>query len=165
MTANKMFGMEIDFSMGITRVIYPKIGFYDRFMFATVIEIICTMSPVFITFYFYYQVHKELKENNVEDRGVNVMWYVVIQGVCFMPGAMVDLVSMALQVDTPHFIVQFIASTFRRSWGFLNLLVYWFLRYTDEDDENTKEGLIDDTHLLRDDRSSISSRRESEIEM
>jgi len=164
MVANKMFGLDIDFTMGITRVMYPKTGFFDRFMFATVIELLCTMSPVFVTFYFYYQVHKELKENNANGRGVNVMWYVVIQAICFGTGVMVDIVSMALQLDNPPFIVQFIASTFRRSWGFLNLMVYWFLRYTDEDDEG-KEILIDDTHLLRDDRSSLSSRRGSELEM
>jgi len=94
---------------------------------------------------------------NEADGGVNVMWYVVIQGVCFGTGAMVDLISMALQLDKPPFFMQFIASTFRRSWGFLNLVVYWFLRYT-EDEEDQSEKFIDETKLLfHDNRSSLSS--------
>ncbi len=167
-----MFGLTLEFSKGIIRLAYPTTGAFNRIMFVIVIEFLCTVAPIFVTFYFYYQVYKVLKTIEVEagepnkSHPINVMWYVVIQIFCFGTGAVVDVASMALQLERPHFVIQFIASTCRRTWGFLNLLGYWYLRYTEDDNEtiNSREGLMDDTKLLADDRSSLSS-RPSEIEM
>jgi len=167
-----MFGLTLEFSKGVIRLAYPTTGILNRIMYIIVIEFLCTVAPIFVTFYFYNQVYKVLIAIEAESgepnksHPINVMWYVVIQIFCFGTGAVVDVVSMALQLDKPPFVIQFIASTCRRTWGFLNLLGYWYLRYTEDDDEsnNSRERLMDDTKLLADDRSSISSRT-SEIEI
>jgi len=43
---------------------------------------------------------------------------------------------MFLKYDRAPFEYEFVESICHRSWGFLNLLAYWYLRYTDHEEES-----------------------------
>jgi len=58
---------------------------------------------------------------------------------CFLPGSFLDAYFMFTNQKDPLWS-DLVSSLCNRSWGFLNLLAYWYVRYTNEDDtEQTKE--------------------------
>jgi len=111
-------------------------------MYFLTFDIIGTLAPIIITFSLYFQVYKVLR---IEDDGEmrnkalsnprRVLNYSFIQFICFFPGILADGVFM-FQGKIAPFEIAVIISITRRSWGFLNLLAYWFLRIGEEENNN-----------------------------
>jgi len=100
-------------------------------------DILLTLLPVLIIVYCYYQVYKTLKSlykfaidpSQLDPR--KVLLYTLIPILTFVPGNIANLVYL-LPGDIYPFAVSYFISVTKRSWGFLNLLAYWYLNFNDE---------------------------------
>jgi hypothetical protein len=113
---------------------YPKENLLNQIYYYLVYEVIGTMLPIALTFLFYFKVYKELKTiSDVDSNPKSVLWYSVIQMICFLPGSLFDGFYMFTNQEPP-FWSEFSSSLCNRFWGFLNLLAYFYLRYTSEEE-------------------------------
>jgi len=94
------------------------------------IDIVALFFPIFIIFYCYYKVYKALKVSYdgmyAELSSMRVFIYVLIPTICFLPWHIADFVAIYNDKDV-DFVIMVVIAVFRRAWGFLNLLAYWFL--------------------------------------
>jgi len=141
----KFWGIEIIYHDGGEVIIkYPIEGFSNQIMYFLIFCFLGTLVPIFINFYLYLQVSKALKAQ-AEDSGEKssnnsnrVLWYSFIQFICFVPGVFTDCFYM-FQGEYPPMEVAAIVGSVRRTWGFLNLLAYWFVRMAEDERKKSVE--------------------------
>jgi len=104
-------------------------------------DVVGTLSPSFIILYCYSRVLNTIKTlyrfvgpSAGDGKRLRFSFYTAIPIICFLPWIIVDLVYSFIDSEMP-FLIVFIVTTFRRAWGFLNLLAYWFLRPQQEDQD------------------------------
>ena len=58
-----------------------------------------------------------------------VLWYPIAQIICFLPGIIADFWYMFIaKEERYHFGPAIIVNSLHRSWGFLNMMAYYFIR-------------------------------------
>ena len=123
--------------------------------------------PIMLTMYCYIKVFLRFKrmhqgtlyEKNI--KATRVLWFSSIQVICFLPGLVLDIVA-ALNDKNYSGEIFLVTIFLRRCWGFLNLLVYWFLRSkTSKEEAEESEHYIDNMSRLS---SSSSSLRNSLVD-
>jgi len=125
---------------GSISIRYPLKGLVDQILFFFFFDLVGTLIPIFITYYLYLQVYKSLKAQEeycgepLEENPKKVLWYSYIQLFCFLPGTLSDAIFMFQGRNSPFYVSVLISVT-RRSWGFLNLLAYWFLKIAKKKEE------------------------------
>jgi len=128
------FGIRIESEGGIIIQKYPIGDLFDQIAYFILFEVIGTFLPIAMTLTLYLRVYNYIKKTTEAVRpNYQFLWYVAIQIFCFVPSSIIDGVFMFLQYERAPFEYELIESVCHRSWGFLNLLAYWYLRYTDED--------------------------------
>jgi len=110
----------------------------NQIMYLVVFQLLGTILPIVMTFYLYWKVYKRTKGAGGEN-SKHLLWYSAIQIFCFVPGSLLDVIYMFLNIESLPFWAIEISSLCHRSWGFLNLLAYWFLRYADNEKDETKQ--------------------------
>jgi len=109
----------------------------NQIMFYVLYDILLTIVPVLAIVYCYYQVYKTLKslyEFAISQSQLNprkVLLYTLIPILTFVPANIADLIYL-LPGDIYPFVVSYFISVSKRSWGFLNLLAYWYLNFNNE---------------------------------
>jgi len=131
------FGVKVIAIGGDVVIKMPLNNLSNQIGYFVVFLLFGTILPIVITFYFYFQVYKKIKETTGE-RSKYLLWYSAIQIFCFLPGCVFDTIYMFLNIETLPFLVILLSSICHRSWGFLNLMAYWFLRYTSNEKDETK---------------------------
>jgi len=144
----ELFGVELEFDSGVILISYPQNNLLDQILYYLVFEVIGNILPIAITFGLYYKVYKELKiisqhSSNIDTNPQSVLWYSVIQMFCFLPGSFLDAYFMFTNQKDPLWS-DLVSSLCNRSWGFLNLLAYWYVRYTNEDEKPSRQTLQKD---------------------
>jgi len=142
----QIWGIEVLYvSPGLYKVVHPLVGIVDRLCFAVFYHGVGGLTPVVITAYCYYKVYENLKEIHIyssfQAKPARVLWYAVIQVICFAPEMLIDLYYLALgEVPAPNASV--VMYVLKRLWPVLNLLAYWFvmdvtgpIKTTNDDDE------------------------------
>jgi len=137
---------------GSISILYPLEGLTNQLLFFTSFDLVGTLLPIFITYHFYLQVYKclrtqeEYSAEKLEENPKRVLWYSYIQLFCFVPGTLSDAIFM-FQGRTAPFTVSVFISVTRRSWGFLNLLAYWFLKITKRKEEEQSFAVNDNSDI------------------
>jgi len=136
-----LFGIQTIYRAGGSISIrYPLESLANQILFFIFFDLVGTLIPIFITYYLYLQVYKSLKTQEeysgepLEENPKKVLWYSYIQLFCFVPGTLSDAFFMFQGRNAPFGVSVFISVT-RRSWGFLNLLAYWFLKIAKKKEE------------------------------
>jgi uncharacterized membrane protein (DUF485 family) len=103
---------------------------YDSIMYLVVFDGIGGLLPIMVTLYCYYKVYCTLRDDDfpreLQVRASRVFWYSFVQIICFVPEILADIICSVTNNNYP-FGVGAIITFLYRSWGFLNLLIYWFL--------------------------------------
>ena len=126
------FGIEVGYAESGNFFIKPPERFSQQVVYLFVFDIVGKLIPIIFTFFCYWSVHKMLtgpyEKTSDEKQPVapRVLWYSGIQFICFLPGIMADLSGLFGFVRP--FQLNLVIYALHHAWGFLNLVVYWFLR-------------------------------------
>ena len=96
---------------------------------------------------------------HIEFSPVRMYMYVAIPIICFLPWIIMDLVYIFINGPFPFWAVA-VACTLRDSWGFLNLLAYWFLGSNKDEKVDLESGDIN--QALFENRFSYNTGNDSE---
>jgi len=116
-----------------------EIPIMERIIYLLIMNGIGCLLPVLVTMWCYYQVYCTLKEIEYIDPAVKptrVLWYALIQILCFFPEMIIDIIFTLLGTENP-FAASIISYVPKRFWGVLNLLAYWFLNTANEHRKST----------------------------
>jgi len=114
----------------------PQDDLYHKLIYIGIFDIIGIFIPLLITAFCYLNVHRHLTNpynypsNGPKSENPRVLWYSFIQLICFLPGIIMDIVN--IWGHDYHFGWKLMVFGLHHSWGFLNVLVYWFLRPSEE---------------------------------
>lgn len=138
---------------GLISVDYGLTSAQNQTLYLIFEDLMGTLLPILITLYCYYRVFETL--SSMTGSIINptrVLYYSIIQMVCFMPGIIADLVFI-FQQSRYNVVCAIVVGFLHRCWGFLNLLAYWFTNPQQEAQE------VKETPEVR--KSSTSSRASS----
>jgi len=130
---------------------------HDKLIYIGVFDIIGKFVPILITAYCYLNVHRHLTNPfnlpivGPKSENPRVLWYSAVQVMCFLPGIILDIVSIGN--NDIHFSWKLLVFSLHHAWGFLNVMVYWFLRPSEEP---MRKGSIDSLASLASNDVSIS---------
>ena len=159
-TLKQFWGIETIFHEGgVVSIRYPLHGLANQIMYYLIYDIIGTLVPIIITYIFYFQVCKALKKGDNYEKEASlhnprrVLIYSFIQFICFFPGILFYGIFM-FQGKIAPFGVAVVVSFTRRSWGFLNLLAYWFFKVGEQENNSHCDEEVNRseyTHMVNDD--------------
>ena len=129
---------------GLFTIELPSDSVQDRVLYYLTIDFLGVIVPILVTFYCYLRTFLRFRSayhNSLyryDSRMSRAFLFSLIQMLCFAPGIVMDVVWLSKNIETP-IVAKITVETLHRSWGFLNLLVYWFLRPgEDKDDEEAQ---------------------------
>ena len=120
-------------ALGTYTLDYKFKSTYDRIMFFITYDVIGVFAPFFTSLYFYIRIYLGLKAiyrgtlYQEDARPARVLWFSLIQGLCFGPETFVNIFNHLIRTSYAPEWIGVTMTLFHRSWGFLNMLVYWFM--------------------------------------
>jgi len=125
----KAFGIEVEYLDSGKFFIKTPDDFSEKITYLITFDVVGKLVPIIFTFFCYWSVHLILTSPYQNDKNTvapRVLWYSGIQLICFLPGILADL--SGLWGFKRPFQLNLLVYTLHHAWGFLNLVVYWFLR-------------------------------------
>jgi len=125
-----MWGLKLEsLGPGITIIYFPTSNPFCMVLGRLVFHIGGVFIPIMIILYCYNKVYQTLKQDcGFESRisPTRIFLYISVPIFCFVPWMLMEMFAFLL-FDTISFPTGIMISILRKSWGALNLIVFWVL--------------------------------------
>lgn len=128
----------VNFNNGLFSIKYPTDTLFNKIMYVLIGDVFAKLIPMIITSVCYYKVYCLAKnEKNIGYLSPGrIIFYPLIQIICFAPGVFADIVYIFIIPDAAHpFAVGITINTLHRCWGFLSLMAYWFVKPNEQEEQ------------------------------
>jgi len=139
----------VNYNNGLYSIRYPNDTLFDKVCFFLIADVAAKLIPMIITSVCYYKVYCVIKKSKSHGdlSPVKTLFYPLSQIVCFAPGVVADFIFLFVLPGQHYpFAAGITINTLHRSWGFLSLMAYWFVKPKEQDEQK----------LLSDKESSIN---------
>jgi len=136
---------------GVATVTYATGNHWLRLIDWIIYDVVATLAPVIMIAFCYKKLQESLKSSFIYSpyisrnpaNSARIQLYISIPIICFVPIVGLHFINIFFDNEYPFDVTLFLA-TLRRTWGFLNLLAYWFFK----PEKQTGPGMSNDNSLI-----------------
>ena len=112
-------------------ILFPQIGFENKILFFLTYDVFGRFIPLLVVLYYHIKAYKILKNvyGITSSSLTKFIWFGLIPVLLISPATIADVVCLFLGIFRP-FGVKLLESCLFRSWGFINLIAFWFPKHS-----------------------------------